>query len=150
MLENRSNTRRSQSGFTLLEVMVAALVMGIAIAGVLNGLAGSSRNASRLTDYDRVTLLAKQRMDELLIDLNFPRNQFVEARYAPSVVGRLTAGWRARVMPFEAPPGAGPFNSGVDRIELEVWWMTGETRHSFNVEAFRRNTFRVGDPRFPQ
>ncbi len=55
-------------GFTLLEVMVASLIMGIAVAGVLSGLAGAARNASRLTDYDRATLVAKQKMDELLLD----------------------------------------------------------------------------------
>ena len=49
--------------------------MGIAVAGILSGMAGASRNASRLTDYDRATLLAKQKMDELLIDRDAPRNQ---------------------------------------------------------------------------
>ena len=57
-----------QSGFTLLEVLVATLIMGIAVAGILSGMAGASRNAARLTDIDRATLLAKQKMDELLLD----------------------------------------------------------------------------------
>ena len=52
-------------GFTLLEVLVATLIMGIAISGILSGLSGAARNASRLTDHDRATLLAKQKMDAL-------------------------------------------------------------------------------------
>ena len=74
-------TRRahSKSGFTLLEVLVATLIMGIAVAGILSGMAGALRNAARLTDYDRATLLAKQKMDELLIDRAAPRNQDIGA-----------------------------------------------------------------------
>ena len=59
---------KPERGFTLLEVMVATLIMGIAVSGVLSGLAAAARNASRLTQYDRATLLARQKMDELLVD----------------------------------------------------------------------------------
>ncbi len=140
--------RKNQGGFTLLEVLVASVIMGIAVAGVLSGMAGASRNASRVTESERATLLAKQRMDEILVDRNFPRNVFVEGAYDPRLTGG-PGGWRARVMPFEAPPGAaaGPV---IDRVELEIWWMSGPTRRSFNLEGFRRNFFHPGDPRFPQ
>jgi prepilin-type N-terminal cleavage/methylation domain-containing protein len=141
-------TRPSQRGFTLLEVMVAALVMGIAVAGVLSGLAGAARNAAKLTDYDRATLVAKQKMDELLADPSAPRNQAVEGEFDPAVSGNTKMGWRARVAPFEALPGRGPGAWGVDRIELEVWWMQGDTRQSFNLEGFRRSTLQAGDPLF--
>jgi len=145
---HRAARLRSAAGFTLLEVLVASLIMGIAVAGILNGLAGASRNAARVTDADRATLLAKQRMDELLADRGFPRNQFVEGVYDPRLTNGIPAGWRARVTPFEGPPGAGPGFPGIDRVQLEIWWMSGSTRHSFNLEGFRRNVFRLGDPQF--
>lgn len=141
--------RKNQRGFTLLEVLVASVVMGIAVAGVLSGMAGASRSAARVTESERATLLAKQRMDEILVDRNFPRNVFVEGTYDPSLTGG-PSGWRARVMPFEGPPGAGPGYPGIDRVELEIWWMSGQTRRGFSLEAFRRNVFRPGDPHFPQ
>jgi prepilin-type N-terminal cleavage/methylation domain-containing protein len=134
---------KSEAGFTLLEVMVAALVMGIAVAGVLAGLAGAARNAARLTEYDRATVVAKQKMDDLLADRDAPRNQQMEGVFDPSVAGDTKMGWRARVSPFEKLQGFGGW--GVDRIELEVWWMQGEVRHSFSLEGFRRNIMRPGD-----
>jgi type II secretion system protein I len=135
----------TQRGFTLLEVLVAALVMGIAVAGVLSGLAGAVRNASRLTDYDRATMVAKQKMDELLLEREAPRNQPLEGTFDPAVTGGAAMGWRARVSPYEAVPGRGPASWGVDRIELEIWWMQGEVRRSFSLEGFRRNLLRQGD-----
>ena len=135
--------KSGESGFTLLEVLVAALVMGIAVAGVLAGLAGAARNAARLTEYDRATVAAKAKMDELLADRDAPRNQQMQGVFDPSVAGETKMGWRARVSPFEKLPGF--VGWGVDRIELEVWWMQGEARHTFDLEGFRRNIMQPGD-----
>ncbi len=132
-------------GFTLLEVLVATLIMGIAVAGILSGLAQAARNASRLTDHDRATLLARQKMDELLSDRNAPRNQDIAGEFNPALTGGERPGWRARVAAFEAAPGTGPGSVGIDRVELEIWWMDGTTRRSFTLEGFRRNRLQAGD-----
>jgi general secretion pathway protein I len=137
-----------RKGFTLLEVLVATLVMGIAISGILSGLAGAARNASRLTDHDRATLLAQQKMDELLSDHAAPHNQDLAGEFNAAAVGGERSGWRARIAPFEAAPGTGPGSVGIDRVELEVWWTDGATRHSFTLEGFRRNRLQPGDRTF--
>ena len=136
-----------RSGFTLLEVLVATLIMGIAVSGILSGMAGASRNAARLTDIDRATLLAKQKMDELLIDRAAPRNQDFGAEFDPALTGGVRSGWRARVTPFEATPGANG-SWDLDRVQLEIWWMSGQTRRSYVLEGFRRNILQKGDPSF--
>ena len=133
-----------RAGFTLLEVLVATLIMGIAVTGILSGLAAASRNAARLTEYDRATLLARQKMDELLEDHTVRRGTMVEANFDPALAGGATTGWRARVTPFEQAPGGGPGTWVVDRVELEVWWMSGVTRRSFTLEGFRRSILIAG------
>ena len=137
--------KRAESGFTLLEVLVATAIMGIAVAGVLSGLAASSRNAARLTGYDRATLLAKSKMDELIADQKIPRKIPVAGMFAPAQAGGVMAGWRATVTPFETAPGAGPGMWVLDRIQLEIWWMDGQTRHAFTLEAYRRGILAPGD-----
>ena len=136
---------KSRRGFTLLEVLVATLLMGIAVSGILSGLAAAARNASRLTGYDRAILLARQKMDELLVDDTVRRNVPLEGVFDPAIMGGGSAGWRARVAPFETAPGAGVGGWVVDRVELEVWWMDGATRHAFTLEGFRRGMMRAED-----
>jgi hypothetical protein len=56
----------------------------------------------------------------------------------------MDAGWRARVTPIEAKPGLVDLNWVIDRIELEIWWMDGATRHSFSLESYRRSLLPPG------
>jgi type II secretion system protein I len=136
---------KSRAGFTLLEVLVATAIMGFAVAGILSAISASTRNAVRLTQYDRATLLARQKMDELLVDLKLPRRIPLEGRWPQAQSGGVDAGWRATVTPFEAVPGAAPGQWVIDRVELEVWWMDGATRRAFLLEGFRRGMLRAGD-----
>lgn len=126
-----------QRGFTLLEVLVATLIMGIAVAGVLAAISTSMRNAARLTDYDRAAMLARSKMNELLLDPALPLYAVVEGTIDPSLMGGARGGWRARMTPFERPPQVVPGVQVLNRVELELWWMSGEQRRAFNLEAFR-------------
>ncbi len=137
--------KRTANGFTLLEVLVATAIMGIAVAGVLNALSASTRNAARLTAYDRATLLAKSKMDQLLVDQTIPRKVPMQGMFDPSQTGGATVGWSAVITPFEWQQGASPGMWVLDRVQLEIWWMDGSTRHAFSLEGFRRGLLRPGD-----
>lgn len=125
-------------GFTLLEMLVATLIMGVAVVGLLSSISTSLRNAGRLTDYDRAALAAKRKMDELLLDSRLPKLAVIEGRFDPATEG-MEGGWRARLAPFEMPPRAGPGTAILERLELEIWWMSGERRRSLTLEGFRRS-----------
>ena len=129
---------RSRRGFTLLEVMVATTIMGIAVVALMSGLSTSVRNATRLTDYDRAALLARAKMDSLLVDPKLPQRIVLEEALDPTLLGGARGGWRAQVTPFEVPQGAGPGAPCLDRVQLEIWWMSGSQRRSFGLDGFRR------------
>lgn len=127
-------------GFTLLEVLVATVILGIAITGLLAGLSTSLRTAGRVTEADRAAVLARRKMDEILLDRRFPRGATVEGPW--DAAAGLTGGWRARMSQFEAPQEAREGWYVLDRVELEVWWMNGSDRRSFQLEAYRTSLLR--------
>jgi len=133
-----------QKGFTLLEVLVATVIMAVAVAGLLGSLSTSLRNASRLSDYDRAALLARRTMDGLLVQQRLPKGIVTQGAWDPAGTG-LEGGWRARVTPFEQPPAAGPGSAVLERIELEVWWMSGGRRRTFALEGFRAAALESAD-----
>jgi general secretion pathway protein I len=132
-------------GFTLLEVMVATLIMAIAVVGLLSSMSTSMRNAARLTDYDRAALVARARMDALLLDHKLPQFTVLQAAIDPSLMGGVEAGWRARVTPFELPAGRAPGMMALERIELEIWWTAGDARRLFKLDAYRRKQLLAQD-----
>jgi prepilin-type N-terminal cleavage/methylation domain-containing protein len=134
-----------RNGFTLLEVLVATLIMGLAVVGLLSAISTSMRSAARLTDYDRVAILAKAQMDALLLNLHLPPFSVIGGEFDTASTGGVQAGWRARTTPFDTPLGRGAGTQILERIELEIWWMSGQQRRTFTLEAFRRRQLRAAD-----
>jgi len=132
-------------GFTLLEMVVATLIMAIAVVGLLSGISGATRNAARLRDYDRAVQLARLRMNDLLMDYLLPRDTLVSGTFDPALTGGIESGWRARLANFEMPPSPAPGQLALDRIELEVWWASGNDHHTLALDAFRSRVLKPTD-----
>jgi hypothetical protein len=120
------------------------MIMGVTVAGLLEALAVSSHNVTRLTQADRAVLLARSKMDELLVNDGLIRKADLGGPFTPAEAGAMNAGWRARVTPIESAPAATEYNWVIDRIELEIWWMDGATRRSFSLEGYRRSLLPMG------
>lgn len=133
---------KTARGFTLLEMMVATVILAVAIVGLVSAITGSLRNAARLSGYDRAVQLARERMNELLLDDRLPRGSVIEGAFDPQQTGGIPAGWRARVSLAEKSPAPAPGDVAIDRVELEVWWMSGAQRRTFNLEAYKPHTLR--------
>jgi len=132
-------------GFTLLEVLVASLIMAIAVTGLLSALSTSLRNASRVTDYDRAVILARQKMDELILSVTAPTMTPIEGAWPPEITGGTPTGFRALITPYELPPNPHPGAAILERVQLEIWWMSGEKRRTFSLEGFRQSPMRPGE-----
>ena len=120
----------NEKGFTLLEILVATTIMGIAVVGLLSSLSTSMRNATRVSDADRAAQMARNKMEELLVDVNLPFQATLQGNFDNA------SGWTAQIGPFEAPqtqPGA----LILQRIALVVWWKNGVTLRQYPLEAYR-------------
>lgn len=129
-------------GFTLLEVLVATLLMAIAVTGLLGALRVSLTNAARLTDTERGLALARRQMDELLVTRMLPIGMPFQGLFPPETTGGIEAGWRATVLPFDAQvtqPGQKPPPGSrmVERIHLEVWWNQSGRRRTMEIDGYR-------------
>ena len=136
---------RRARGFTLLEMIVATVILAVAVVGLLSGITGALRNAARLTAYDRVVQLARLRMNELLVDSRMPRDTVISGSFDPQQSGGVASGWRARLENFEMPPAPTPGEFALDRIELEIWWNAGTARRTFTLDAFRQRLLKPED-----
>lgn len=132
---------KQQRGFTLLEVLIATVIMAIAVAGALSALYGSLFNAGRLTEVDRASMLARRKMEELLVETRLPKNVVLEGPYDPALTGGYRSGWRATVTPYEIPPNPSLGTPILDRVQVEIWWFSGEQRRTFVLDSYRRTHY---------
>jgi type II secretory pathway pseudopilin PulG len=128
-------------------MLVATTIMGIAVAGLMSGISSSTRNAARLRDYDRVVQLARLRMNTLLADPSAAR----EGIFDPAITGGLECGWSAQAGVAESATSAPTTGDWVlDRVQLEIWWMSGAARRAFTLESYRRRKLRPQDSGAPR
>ncbi len=135
--------KATRRGFTLLEVLVATMIMGIAVVTLLSALSVSMRNAARLTDHDRMAMLGRSKMDEILVDYNLPLEATFEGTFPTAVSGGKSAGYSVAMGIFEAPPQVLPGTPVLQRIGLHVWWKESDHVHALDLESFRRNSIPI-------
>lgn len=129
------STRQRRAGFTLLEVLVAATIMAVAIGTLLASINTSLSNASRLSERDRATLEAKRLLDEILADQSIPEGAAPAGRIDPAV-GLPEGVWRAQVTRFEAT-NTTPGSRLLQRVAVEVAWVSGRTPRRTYLEGYR-------------
>lgn len=124
---------RLQQGFTLLEVLVAMVILSTAIVALL-GLITTSLNATtRVESATRAAMLGREKMSELLVDGRYSPSGVVNTvGVPPSASGRwddLTR-WEAHYSAGEITAAPGVAVPVPVAIELVVFWK----RNRFSAE----------------
>ncbi|MGE5487809.1 MAG: type IV pilus modification PilV family protein [bacterium] len=138
--------KRPAAGFTLLEMVVATAIMGLAVVGLLSNLSVSLNTASRLAARDRAVVLAHEKLEQMLADREFTAGSEAEDKFDAGITGGVEAGWKAKSSIFEAPPNAQPGMAVLERIEVEVWWMEASSRRKIALNGYRRGVIPVPQP----
>ena len=121
-----------RDGFSLLEVAVATLLLGLAAVGILGATRESMTAIQAAREHERAAALAGSKMNELLA-----RGALVPGAALSGSLGDAT-GWEAA---FSVVDEFGTDAAGrkLIRIRLEVWWRSGSERKSIDLESYRRS-----------
>jgi prepilin-type N-terminal cleavage/methylation domain-containing protein len=119
-----------RQGFTLLEALVALMILATAVTAALGAFGGGLRTAGSVHAHANAVRLAEARLSELAL---LPSDSLVY--YADDRLGRFAAplngfGWRARVTRVAG-------TEGLLRAVVTVTWIDGEYRLA--TEYFRRD-----------
>lgn len=124
-----------RDGFSLLEVAVATLLLGLAAVGILGATRESMTAIQAAREHERAAALAGSKMNELLA-----RGALVPGAALSGSLGDAT-GWEAALSVVDEF-GTDAAGRKLIRIRLEVWWRSGSERKSIDLESYRRSEVR--------
>ena len=124
-----------QRGTTLLEVVLATLLLGVAAAGLLGTVNRALAGARAAREHSRAVTNANSVLDELLA---LPRLRTGQALQGST---DATSGWRAVVEPLQ-PQNRHPGTAGLVEIQVEVWWLAGGQRKTLALAGYRHGETR--------
>jgi general secretion pathway protein I len=121
-----------QRGFTLIEVLVAAGVLGITASALFGLLSKSLSNLRIVEDLHRYELVAEDVMNRVLLSstLGGPAS-------AEGPADNLGAQWNVYVSPWAPPSLEGKPGQAVFRIDVVVSWPGRSSRQSIKVESLK-------------
>ncbi len=122
-------------GFTLLEILVALAILGIALTLVLELFAGGLRLLGRSEESLRAAQLAAQKMEEVLMRQEAVTGERVEQGVFPDGTR-----WQVRVAPVPSPDAtnlsaAVPWD--LHEYAVRVTWSSGLRERSYDLYTTR-------------
>lgn len=123
--------RAQNTGFTLIEVLVAISILAIALTVILQLFSGGLRSNRLAEDYNRAVFHARQKMEEVLL-LDEPEPGSTEGEFEDGYR------WQAEIARVEA-------DEDVDErlpvetfaIKVAIQWGAGENRRDFAVNTLK-------------
>jgi len=125
---------RRQSGFTLLEVLVAFVLAAIGIVALIQAFAGGLRNLGKMDEYVMAAMVAESRLAE--VGILYP---VAEGEMEGMEEGDKYR-WHVLVSPYEDPDGlvvATEQSPGLFLVEVEVNWAGARRPGVFRLQSLR-------------
>ena len=123
---------RNKRGFTLIEVLVAASVLGIAATALFGLLSKSLSNLRKVEDLHRYELAAQDLMNRVLLLQTIPAPAAAEG-----VVDSSGGQWRVNVTPWAPATLEKQPDQAILRIEVEVTWPGRSSQRSIEFESLK-------------
>jgi prepilin-type N-terminal cleavage/methylation domain-containing protein len=127
-----------QQGFTLLEVLVAMVLLGSGLAIAFTAISGSTRLEAKSTAHAAAMALAQAKLDEVL---NHP-DYVLAADAGEERFAGIDLGYRIQVRPVPLLEPAQQaalteFKSVLHSVEIEVFWGPKAAPQSYRLATYR-------------
>ena len=124
-----------QSGYTLIEVLVAFMILALALTVLLRIFSGGLRNVSVSSDYATATLIAESRLASAGIDVPLRPGE------TSGTEGERFE-WTVSVQDYQPWPGYRSAARGLDayRVTVTVAWPHGDNTRSVGLSTVRLRT----------
>ena len=135
-MDTRNATRAEDSGFTLLEVLVAVAIVGIALVGLLRLHLLSLDATLAAQDLTAAVLLAEGKMATFMAQS--PREGKDEGRFDGPDLERFS--WTTSVVDYDIDLGdqsdGGDESIGIRHVTVSVHWREGNRNRTYSLETY--------------
>jgi general secretion pathway protein I len=135
----RKHGQTRERGFSLLEVLVAFVILGLVLGTLMQIFSGGLRNIGRAGEYQRAVLLGQSKLATVGIEMPLKEGESsgeFDAAYR----------WQASIRPFQETQIAVPEPSGAPapilpvsllEVEIRVLWGTGDQERTLSMKTVR-------------
>lgn len=137
-LRNGLHRIANARGFTLLEVLVAIVLVGTGIAAGFTAMSGNTRMEEKMAAQDAAAILARAKLDEAMSSPDFViAKELSEDRYAGTDFGYRLQLQQIPILTAAQQERIPSFKRQLERISIEVFWGPKEAKQSYTLSNYR-------------
>ena len=126
--------QRANAGFSLIEMLVAMAIMGIALSVLYQSVSGATRNLRVSNEYSQALALAESTLDTFTAMVSIGKE-------ASGQYGHYE--WSAKAAPVESPAGGSTDEGsedhlGLAQVTVSVTWEDESRRREIVLQSFDR------------